>query len=42
MKTVLYRVVAVAILLLSVSACQSVQPESAMQWMQRQPVFIDP
>ena len=37
MKTIAYRILTAIVIAVSLSACQAVKQESAMDWMQRQP-----
>jgi uncharacterized protein YceK len=42
MKTFFYRILAALIVATTLSGCGTIRQESAMEWMQRQPVFMDP
>ena len=42
MKTFAYRIFAAIVVVTSLSGCGTPMKESAMEWMQRQPVLIDP
>lgn len=42
MKTAIYRLLAVAAVLATLWGCASIKHESAMEWMQNQPMLIDP
>ena len=42
MKTSIYLIFAAALLSASLTGCDTVKQESAIEWLQRQPVLIDP
>ena len=42
MKTIVYKVLAALAVATILAGCAGAKPESAMQWMQRQPMLIDP
>jgi len=42
MKTFVYRIFAAIVVVTSLSGCGTTKQESAMEWLQRQPVVIDP
>jgi outer membrane PBP1 activator LpoA protein len=41
MKLILYRLLAALITAATLAGCHTVKQESAMEWMQRQPMLID-
>ncbi len=41
MKTIAYRILAAIVVALTLSACHTVIHESAMEWMERQPMGIN-
>ncbi|HTE15955.1 MAG TPA: hypothetical protein VK642_12835 [Burkholderiales bacterium] len=42
MKSVIYKVFAALTVAASLAGCGTIVQESALQWMQRQPEFLDP
>jgi hypothetical protein len=42
MTSIAYRIIAVLLLIATLGGCHTIQQESAMEWMQRQPWIIDP
>lgn len=42
MKSPVYAVIAALLLCAGLAGCGTVQQESAMEWMQRQPMVTDP
>lgn len=42
MKTLLCRLLAALVVVAGIGGCGTVRHESAMEWMQKQPNYIDP
>ena len=41
MKKFAYRIIAIVLVAVSAAGCGSIQQETAMEWLARQPVFND-